>query len=959
MASVFLSYSRQDQPFVRRLFDGLTAAGKDVWVDWAGIPPSAQWLEEVFAGIDGADAFIFVMSPDSLVSQTCATEVAHALENRKRIIPLVCRELSAHDVQAVPALAPLTAINWIFFRPSDDFTTAFAMLRFALDTDLEYWHLSSALLIRAKQWEAGTKNANLTLRGPELAAAERWLAEGADKEPRPTALQAEYIVASRRATAARQRRLLTGVSTALVVTLLLAVISSVLFQQTQVQNAQLNQKNAQLVVRALAGAASDALSNNRIDQALLLGAEAVRRQPDAPEARDTLFNSLEYSPYLDAILQSQASRTDGGRSVAFSADGTLLMSASISGHITLWDVAHKATKRQLTAVYGGCTDVRYATISPDGRVVATMTRASSVCTAAGVDLWDAQTGNHLAHLQPAAPIVSPLNGLAFSPNGMLLAVVESGGVVSVWDVAAKRMVRQVVIGGSSPLSWVTVSPDGATAAAGNASAAALWDLTTGAVLHRLGGGAFGGAFSPDGKRLALGGPSGGVQLVDVSSGALIGGIIDGFAAVAAIAFSSDGRFLTFNNENNNSLLLWDTVYNTPVGAPLQAHTSAVIGIAASAAGQQFASIGDDDRVVLWRFAPASAYSLPLGSHLDGLSAAALSPDGKLLATCNGTAGQITLWNVASATPMATLGSGVRCQIVVPGNSLAFNAQGTLLALGQSGGQISLWDVASRREQSKSFSLFSGTDNTVTTVAFSPDGSLLAASSLQFVAGATQADKAAVWEVSTGTEIQSFDAVTDLAFSPDGKTLALAATGTAQGEIRLWSVSARGVVATFPTPAAAAEGVAYSPDGTMLAAIDGSGSVRVWDVATGKADPSHDFIGGTSRSTGSYRVAFSPDGKILAATDRSSIVLWDVRANQPWVRPIFDPATFYNVLFSPDGQYLVETQALGPVIVRYVTPTGWAALACRIANRNLTQAEWKQFVGAEPYQKTCHGLPAGQ
>src|SRR5262249_8434341 len=161
MTSVFISYSRKDQPFVRRLFDALKAAGRDAWVDWEGIPPTATWLSEIYSGIDGADTFVFVLSPASLAPEVCAQELAPALGSRKRIIPLVARDVSGQDVRAVSALAPLTTLNWIFCREADDFAAAFGKLRFALDTDLDYWHLSSDLLLRAKKWEGGAKNANL------------------------------------------------------------------------------------------------------------------------------------------------------------------------------------------------------------------------------------------------------------------------------------------------------------------------------------------------------------------------------------------------------------------------------------------------------------------------------------------------------------------------------------------------------------------------------------------------------------------------------------------------------------------------------------------------------------------------------------------------------------------------------------------------------------------------------
>jgi TIR domain len=79
VADVFVSYARVDAPFVRKLRDALHALERESWVDLDDIPPSAEWLKEVFAGIEGSDTFVFVISPDSVRSDVCNLELRHAL----------------------------------------------------------------------------------------------------------------------------------------------------------------------------------------------------------------------------------------------------------------------------------------------------------------------------------------------------------------------------------------------------------------------------------------------------------------------------------------------------------------------------------------------------------------------------------------------------------------------------------------------------------------------------------------------------------------------------------------------------------------------------------------------------------------------------------------------------------------------------------------------------------------
>jgi TIR domain len=100
---VFLSYSRKDSDFARRLGEALAARDKEVWADWEDIPATAEWRGEISLGIDAADSFAFVISPDSIRSEECGKELAHALEHGKRIVPLLYRD--ANGLPVPPKLA--------------------------------------------------------------------------------------------------------------------------------------------------------------------------------------------------------------------------------------------------------------------------------------------------------------------------------------------------------------------------------------------------------------------------------------------------------------------------------------------------------------------------------------------------------------------------------------------------------------------------------------------------------------------------------------------------------------------------------------------------------------------------------------------------------------------------------------------------------------------------------------
>jgi len=289
---------------VRKLHDALEALNREAWVDWSGIPPTAKWLAEIFTGIEAADTFICVLSPDFLASSICTQEVEHAIKYKKRLIPIVCRDVNPDEVN--PELATL---NWIFFRPSDDFDDAFKKLIEALDTDLDYIRMSSRLLVRAREWENNGYNSSFTLRGNDLEKAEQWRdqATAADKKPSLSELQLRYITSSRRVAVTRQRIAFGAVTFGLIVTLILSFLSYTLYQGQQRATQQALDNLATAVSRQLATEADlQASSNPQLAALLSIAAFKTR---DTLEARTSLMHQLDRVQHIDRFLRSLAQIT--------------------------------------------------------------------------------------------------------------------------------------------------------------------------------------------------------------------------------------------------------------------------------------------------------------------------------------------------------------------------------------------------------------------------------------------------------------------------------------------------------------------------------------------------------------------------------------------------------------------------------------------------------------------------
>ncbi|MCS6836271.1 MAG: TIR domain-containing protein [Anaerolineae bacterium] len=233
MADVFISYSRRDSDFVRRLHDALAARSRDVWVDWEDIPLSADWWREIRENIEAADTFVFVISPDSVTSKVCREEIDYAADNNKRIIPLLRRDISAIQRDNPDAIHPaISTYNWVRITEDSDFEQGVENLLRTLDTDLDYVRQHTRLLVRAKEWEARNRDAAILLNGAGIAEFRAWLAHSADKQPAPTDLQRAFLLASEVAFNRRQRLALLIVLVATLVTFGLVTTALVQSQRT-------------------------------------------------------------------------------------------------------------------------------------------------------------------------------------------------------------------------------------------------------------------------------------------------------------------------------------------------------------------------------------------------------------------------------------------------------------------------------------------------------------------------------------------------------------------------------------------------------------------------------------------------------------------------------------------------------------------------------------------------------
>ena len=275
-----------------------------------------------------------------------------------------------------------------------------------------------------------------------------------------------------------------------------------------------------------------------------------------------------------------------------------------------------------------------------------------------------------------------------------------------------------------------------------------------------------------------------------------------------------------------------------------------------------------------------------------------SPDGNRLASIGAVDGVAKVWDALTGQE----------QLILPGDpgdyghTVAFSPDGTLLATAFST-KVIVWDAFTGQ---KRFSLPGVLAGTISRISFSPDGKRLAVANMDGVPK--------VWDLSTRTEVFALigheQLCEGIAYSPDGRKLA---TGDMAGVIKIWDAkSGKGLLTLRQN--GVIRSVAFSPDSTRLASANEDGSLRVWDANTGKELLSLRY------KSGLYDVIFMPDGtRLVSAHQDGTTQIWDSVSGHSLLTLAGHVSTVVSIVASPDGQWVATGGYDGTVKIWEVSP----------------------------------------
>jgi|GEM_PF-183355 len=436
--------------------------------------------------------------------------------------------------------------------------------------------------------------------------------------------------------------------------------------------------------------------------------------------------------------------------IVFSADGQTIASLT-NNTVTFWDLntgkeRGTFTAQSVKADYGDQVFANKAynfALSPDGAVL-------MLGTLHGVELWNTKTRELIRYL-PEKRFAQRVDAVTFSPGGERIVAGGLSGLY-VWDATTGKQLAKLEQQTAS-LSSVAFSPNGKLLALSASGRTDIWDLAAGYVAYSFKGGGLNLSFTPDSKSLVRD-----AERIDLANRRI--------EDLSAQTFAADQK----------SVRTWLTDGITAVS-----HDGKLLaGLADIDYSTKQPDTSKSGRIRIVRVDSPGEVRL-FGADSIGAERLAFSADDKLIASAN-TGGTVKIWEVSSGRLMKTLGGFNSIGVNM---SVTFSPKGDLLVAAASE-EVKIWDARTWAELRTI-----KTDDSVTTVGFTPDGSSLLAGLWD---GSIK-----VWQSATGAELRTLaghaDRIRHFAFTADGKTVASVAL---DDTAKIWDLQTGTEVATLIT-----------------------------------------------------------------------------------------------------------------------------------------------------------------
>ncbi|MBW4618463.1 MAG: AAA-like domain-containing protein [Cyanosarcina radialis HA8281-LM2] len=474
--------------------------------------------------------------------------------------------------------------------------------------------------------------------------------------------------------------------------------------------------------------------------------------------------------------------------VAFSPDGQTIASASADKTIGLW----RPDGRSIRTLHGHQAEIFDVAFSPNGQTIASASWDGSA------RLWRLD-GQPLRRLALGAEVWS----VAFSPDGETIALGTTKNI-QLWSIEGRLL--HTFEGHRGNVPGLAFSPDGRLLASASADRTVkLWTLD-GQLVRTLSGHSsevWGVAFSPNGQIIASISGDNTVKLWHLDGTPLA--TLNQQGSGWRVAFSPDGHLLA-SSGSNNIVKLWQLRHRFSI--ELQGHQHWVLQTAFAPDGRTVASVSLDQTVKRWT---RSGQLLSTFKADRPLLSIAISPDGQLIVT--GTRDNtVVLWQ-SDGTVVKILGANAANSSEMEVFGVAFSPDGQTITSTSLDNTAKLWHL-----DGTAISTLKGHTAAVTDVRFSPDGRVIATAGWDNTVKLWTGDGRLIRTLrGHKAEVQA------IAFSPDGRFVSSASHDRT---LKLWTLDGK-LLRTFAGHLDKVYSVAFSPNGQLLASASRDKTVRLW------------------------------------------------------------------------------------------------------------------------------------
>ena len=528
-----------------------------------------------------------------------------------------------------------------------------------------------------------------------------------------------------------------------------------------------------------------------------------------------------------------------------------------------------------------------------------------------VAVWGEHRGRHWGSISAAV----------VSPDGKFIVSGGEDRAVRVWDPDTLSELA-VLSGHNAPVRAVVVAHENRKIVSADAAGMIrLWNYsetwTSESVVRKGQNGAINSlAFSPASSRLASAGTGDyAISLWYMTKkdtlSPMHGKLIHHTDEVTALAFSPDGTHLASAGRDKTVALWRVTLAQPKIREVLRGHTDTISGLVFSPDGSKLYTSSHDKTIRVWNVTSPQARGEVMYQADAPIHSLTSSRDGTTLACgCTGAPGNtlVHLLEIGNSQP--------KQRAVIKGNrevahTLAFGPDGKMLATGSAEGRLRLWNVANTPPVELVSPL--GHAHSLRSLAFSPDGSRLVSGGLDLAARLWEADSSSKNEPQVLPS--GWGKTLSAAFSPNGKTLALGETYSFL--VSLWDMEAHPPKKreTLRGHSDWVTSVSISPDGKTLASCGGT-VIRFWDLTKEKPDATDPFAGTGRKAPPAHLFTFSPDGKRGAGASWSNGQVWSwKREGNQLVQGVRLDGHQENVLalaYAPDSKTFASASRDGTV-----------------------------------------------